>query len=280
MDRILDYAARFCNLDLPHDHPHPTPFIGEMHHLNHDEVPEQVWHGRHQRLYDTAESIHSDDMDRDDLEEPQPRSPMATGYVDTLVPPDAQLDPRSEVAERIFACMERMRIVCERATVSSDTLMQHRLTDTYGKMMNGFAEEYGQSMSLFQGHLEDARRQELSLFQIMKIEELAIKMTDDIEKSWDTYSKKVESLYLTDDDNLSMTKDMSGDMERDDQQLDDLEADLFKKRRRLAMKQQDKAGVFFMKPKTKRKPMAKSSASSSHQPHPEVPTTPPAVDCD
>ena len=87
--------------------------------------------------------------------------------------------------------------------------------------------------------MEDAKRRDSTLYQVMKIQEFAVTMEAEITSQWADVEKKVAAFVLDDDDSAMMAKDMQGEMAQDDECPDELEGGLFIKRRRITGKRHD-----------------------------------------
>ena len=250
VERILAYAAEHCRIQIATRTDHPTefrPFAGQGQSFDPHAAPAQGFPGRAFRVppeaaaaavspVSPAAEIIDDGSQMDDLDDgtQAPRSPMLA-YMDTMVGPD----PRDEVAEKIFVLLERIRAVAERAQYFANTLRDYHFTSTYGGMIQGFVTEFMQSMNLFQGQMEDAKRRDSTLYQVMKIQEFAVTMEAEITSQWKDVEKKVAAFVLDNDDSAMMAKDMQGEMAQDDECLDELEGGLFIKRRRITSKRHD-----------------------------------------
>ena len=163
------------------------------------------------------------------------RAPMATGVMDRLIDDGSDDDPRSPLAAGILNAIKEIADAASVLLQIGSQLSGHVMTEPYGKQIGGVGYELTMQVSMIETQLGDCVHKQLSLGEVTTLLTIAK----------DASSRAIDELTLGKNaivkfkDLLKSAPLYDETNEVSAESLDDLEASLFQKKRRLTKKSDD-----------------------------------------
>jgi hypothetical protein len=163
------------------------------------------------------------------------RAPMATGVMDRLIDDGRDDDPRNPLAAGILNAIKEIADAASVLLQIGSQLSGHVMTEPYGKQIGGVGYELTMQVSMIETQLGDCVHKQLSLGEVTTLLTIAK----------DASSRAIDELTLGKNaivkfkDLLKSAPLYDETNEVSAESLDDLEASLFQKKRRLTKKSDD-----------------------------------------